>query len=137
MTFAEKCRKFRTAKRLTQEQVALAIGISKRTYIYYETGEKFPRRLETVEKLAELFGVDVNELVVLDDERFLELRRNRSVAERANELISELRELLLDETKDREKRAETVNKLKSLCEEFELAAENKLNDEAADTGSES
>ena len=124
MTFAEKCRKYRTAMRLTQEQVAAAVGISKRTYIYYETGEKFPRRLETARRLAEFFGVEINELVVIDDERFYELRKNRPVAERADELIGELRELLMDETKDREKRAETVQQLRALCDEFDLAESN-------------
>ena len=128
MTFAEKCRSYTTAKRLTQEEVAAAVGISKRTYIYYETGEKLPRRLETAEKLARLFGVELNELVVLDDERFLELRKKRPVGERADELINELRALLMDETKDRDKRSQTVARLKELCAEFERAFNEKLNE---------
>ena len=86
--------------------------------------QKFPRKIETARRLAEFFGVEINELVVIDDERFFELRKNRPVAERADELISELRELLMDDTKDREKRAETVQQLRALCDEFDLAGVN-------------
>lgn len=43
MTSAEKFRYFRDAHRLTQKQLALALGISVRAVKYIENGERDPR----------------------------------------------------------------------------------------------
>ncbi|WP_158069960.1 helix-turn-helix transcriptional regulator [Cnuella takakiae] len=45
----------RLEKRLSQEDVAKAIGKSLRTYQYYEEGESMPKQ-ETLQKLADLLG---------------------------------------------------------------------------------
>lgn len=68
MTFGEKLKMYRLKKRLTQAEAADAAGISRRTYVYYETGSKLPRKRETIDKLAELFGIDSNFLFITDDE---------------------------------------------------------------------
>lgn len=128
MTFAEKCKKYRTQKRLTQQQTASLAGISKRAYVYYESGKKVPRKLETIKKLADLFGVELNELMVIDDERFLELRKKRPVNERAEEIISELNSVLSDGFEDRAEMTGFINRIKQLCSEFEAAEPEILPD---------
>ena len=68
MTFGEKLRQYRTKQKMTQQEAAQGAGISRRTYLYYESGEKYPRSKETVQRLADLFGVDINRLLPEDDE---------------------------------------------------------------------
>ena len=58
-TFLNEVRGKRAAKRLTQEDVAKAIGISRRAYISFEQGQqnKF-RKKETLIKLCEILEVN-------------------------------------------------------------------------------
>ena len=97
MTFAEKCRHYRTALNLTQAQVATLTGISKRTYLYYEQGEKFPRKRDTLQKLADCFGININQLIVEDDEIWYQLRQQRPAEERTKELLQEIRTLFAEQ----------------------------------------
>lgn len=97
MTFGEKCRKLRTEKKLTQEETANAAGISRRTYIYYETGKKLPRTRAAVQRLAGVFGVDSNYLVVEDDD-ILQSGKPLSPDERVDAIIAELSAILNDES---------------------------------------
>lgn len=66
MTFGERIRSLRTAKGLTQAQVAERVGISRRAYVAYEQQGKRPRRDETYKKLAEVLGCDENVLRLAD-----------------------------------------------------------------------
>lgn len=130
MTFAENCRKYRTALKLTQEQVACAVGISKRTYVYYETGKKMPRKLDTVKKLADLFHIEINELMIIDDEQYLELKRKRPADERANEIITELCLLLENDSASITNRLAIAASIKNICTEFELKHQKAVVDDA-------
>ena len=67
MQFGEKLKKLRKEKKLTQEEVAQAIGISRRAYISYEQQNIRPRNREVYNRLAKLLGCDVNYLIVDDD----------------------------------------------------------------------
>lgn len=60
--FGERLRAFRTERSLTQAELAIAAGLEEITIQKYESGERFGRR-KSHEKLAEVFGVSVNELV--------------------------------------------------------------------------
>ena len=57
MNFADKLRKLRTEKELTQEQLAQETGITRRSVIKYELGEARPHS-GTNKKLADFFGID-------------------------------------------------------------------------------
>ena len=57
-----KLRHCRTNCGLSQQQVADALKISRSTYTYYENG-RFEPSLNTIVKLAQLFCVDVSELL--------------------------------------------------------------------------
>ncbi|MFZ3423504.1 helix-turn-helix domain-containing protein [Vibrio harveyi] len=58
----EQIKSLRESRNLKQEDVANAINIAKSTYIKYEKGTQSPQ-LETVEKIAKLYGVAVCELI--------------------------------------------------------------------------
>jgi len=54
--FNQRLKKIRLQKKATQKEVALAIGISERSYIHYERGEKEPS-LKNLRALADYFSV--------------------------------------------------------------------------------
>ena len=70
MTFAEKFKKERVKKELTQQQVADSLGITRKMITLYEKGTSLPRTREAYKKIADLFGVDVNYLLT-EDENFV------------------------------------------------------------------
>jgi len=68
MNFAEKVRKLRKEKKMSQVELAQAIGVTSRTIQFYESGKSYPRYRETYQKLAETLSCDVNELLIVDSE---------------------------------------------------------------------
>ncbi len=60
-TFAKNLVKLRESNSLTQQQVADAIDLKRSTYAYYENGKTEPKR-RTLEKLAKIFNVSVDDL---------------------------------------------------------------------------
>ena len=86
MSFTEQLKNARKSAKMTQEQVARALGIDKSTYCGYETGKRRPD-VERIRELASLFAVKADELleVELEDSRdvsdaeWLLIRRYRSL----------------------------------------------------------
>lgn len=66
MTFGNKLKKLRKEKGLTIDQVVESVGISRRAYITYEQNNTRPRKRETYSKIADLYGCDVNYLLMED-----------------------------------------------------------------------
>lgn len=66
MTFGDKLKKLRKEKGLTIDQAAEQIGISRRAYITYEQNSTRPRKRETYSRIADLYGCDVNYLLMED-----------------------------------------------------------------------
>lgn len=62
MTLAEKLLALRTEKGLSQEDLAEQLGVSRQSVSKWETGQSVPD-LDRIIKLADLFGVTVDELV--------------------------------------------------------------------------
>ena len=62
MTLAEKILKLRTARNLSQGDLAEALEVSRQSVSKWETGQSVPD-LDKIIKLADLFGVTVDELV--------------------------------------------------------------------------
>ncbi len=62
-----RLKQLRTARGMTQADVAQALGISKSTVGMYEQGRREPD-LETVVQMAKLFSVSVEEILGLQDE---------------------------------------------------------------------
>ena len=65
MNFGEKIKNARTAKSMSQAQLAKATGISLRTIQNYELNARMPKKRDTYTKLAEALGI--NEEVLLDE----------------------------------------------------------------------
>ena len=57
-----KLRRCRKNCNLSQQQVADTLGINRTTYTYYESG-RFEPSLTTISKLAQIFCVDVSQLL--------------------------------------------------------------------------
>ena len=66
MTFGEKVRAAREARNMTQDQLADAIGMSKRMVSYWENHGKLPKSRDTYPIIADVLGIDVS--VLLDDD---------------------------------------------------------------------
>ena len=72
MEFGEKIRKARTAKGLSQRELAEACGMSLRTIQNYELGTRLPKKKDTYLALAK--ALDINEEVLLDQDASFVLR---------------------------------------------------------------
>ena len=64
-----RLKELRKAKKLTQEELAREIGISKITVLRWENGER-QIKLDKAQKLADFFGVSVGYLLGHDDNDF-------------------------------------------------------------------
>ena len=62
MSFNEMLKKLRTNKKLTQEELAQATGLSRSAIGMYEAGSREPS-FETLEIFADFFNVDMNTLL--------------------------------------------------------------------------
>lgn len=60
MTFGEKVKSLRKKHGLSQPELAQAIGVSVRTIASYEAGRSYPKVRDMYDRLARVFGVDVN-----------------------------------------------------------------------------
>lgn len=107
MKFGEKLVALRQQKGVSQQAVAEAIGMSRRNYVAYEQGGRYPRSRDVYSSLAEYFGVDPNYLLTEDEEFIVQAAsqyggRGRRQAE---QLVAELSGLfaggeLSDEDRD-------------------------------------
>ena len=62
MTLAESLKQIRRKYKMTQDDVALFLGVSRSGYTYYETGKSAPS-VESLKKLAMMYDITVDELV--------------------------------------------------------------------------
>ena len=62
MTFGEKLRRARREKSLTQAELANQAGLGLRTIIAYEKGETYPQKRSTYQTLADILGVQADDL---------------------------------------------------------------------------
>ena len=66
MQFCEKIIRLRKSKRMSQEALAEAVGVSRQAVYKWECGQSYPEALKLV-ALKELFGVSIDDLL---DENF-------------------------------------------------------------------
>ena len=62
MTFGEKLRRAHREKGLTQAELANQAGLGLRTIIAYEKGETYPQKRSTYQTLADILGVQADDL---------------------------------------------------------------------------
>ena len=69
MEFKERLAKLRRLSGMTQAELAKELGITLRSVQNYELGARYPKT-ETIERIANIFGVDQNALIS-DEEYFI------------------------------------------------------------------
>ena len=69
-------RKYRLACGYTQQNVAAVLGLSRSAYTYYETGTTTPD-IESITRLARMFGVTLDQLVSPEEQPDLDPGRLR------------------------------------------------------------
>ena len=70
MELNEKIRKLREIHQWTQEEMAEKATLSKNGYANIERGESVPN-IESIEKIANVFGIKVEELMNTDENNFI------------------------------------------------------------------
>lgn len=95
MTFGEKIRAARIDRGLSQKELAIRSGLSLRTIINYESGERMPKRKDSYAALAEALDVDLPSL--MDENAEFVIRTSEKYGSRgrrqAEKLIREVTEL--------------------------------------------
>jgi len=71
MAFADKLRQARTGMGLTQMELARQTGISHRAIQTWESGQKYPKSLESVMKLAHVLNTTTEELLSDSAEQYI------------------------------------------------------------------
>lgn len=66
MKLSEKLFSLRVSSGLTRTQVAEAVGVTYRAIVNYEQGSRVPKK-DCLYKLAELYSVDMNDLISKED----------------------------------------------------------------------
>jgi len=64
--------KLRERKNLTQKQAAHLIGVSRTTILNYEAGSKMPK-VETLKKIAEVYGTSADYILGIDNRKCIYL----------------------------------------------------------------
>lgn len=75
MNFAKKCKELRMKKAATQEQMATALNLSPQAVSKWENGVTLPD-IELLPEISVYFGVTIDELFDMTDEKHLERIRN-------------------------------------------------------------
>ncbi|MBP5173722.1 MAG: helix-turn-helix domain-containing protein [Clostridia bacterium] len=100
MTFGKMIRLLRIRNSLSQEELASAAGLSRRTVTAYETGRSRPGSMAKYKRLADALGVDIG--LLLDGKKPDEVKMTVGDADQetpapARELYEEARAVFADE----------------------------------------
>lgn len=68
MSLGEKLKALRTAKKMSQKELAERIGIAKSVISFYESGDRFPS-YDVLIKIARIFNVTTDYLLDVERER--------------------------------------------------------------------
>ena len=85
MPFNNKLKNLRVQNNLTQEQMARKLNTTRRTYIYYETGNKYPSE-DWLNRIANYFNVEISFLTDEQDEPIANVQPQESFSNKLNEL---------------------------------------------------
>lgn len=109
MLFSEKIRMLRTSARLTQEEVAKKIGVSMRSYASYEHGT-FPKKREVYDKIAALYSVDKDYLLVEDDktEKLIQIEDKDNLS---SSIVAQVASILQDKNFSKEQKNDFIQSI--------------------------
>ncbi len=86
MEFHEKLLQLRRRYSVSQTELAEAVGVSRKSIQFYESGERYPRH-RVLEKLAEFFNVSI-EYLTSTEERYYDNSGAFSAANLVNEVTA-------------------------------------------------
>lgn len=69
MNFGEKLKKIREAKKLTQKELALKLGVTQRTISYYENSDSNPTNIKFLTDLTNILEIAIDDLLDSDEEK--------------------------------------------------------------------
>lgn len=98
MLIGEKIKELRKNSKITQEQLGNAIGVSKMAISYFEKGKKSPGR-ESLEKIADYFGVTTDYLLGRSEDPELNEEEDKAVSKEGKNIMSLIESLPEDERK--------------------------------------
>ena len=92
MSFGDKLKDLRIKSGMSQEQLAQKLGITRRSIVYYETSERYPKKREILLGISKVFSVPVDFLVTEKEEFIIDAgeKYGNSGVRDANELIAEI-----------------------------------------------
>ena len=88
MKFGEKVKKARQERKMTQKELAERAGISLRTVLNYEGGERLPKSRKVYASIADALGMD--ESVLIDDDAEFVLHASEEYGSRGAKQAEEL-----------------------------------------------
>lgn len=93
MTIGGKIKNLRKSRKITQQEFAEKIGVSRSTLSCYEIGQRTPN-LKTLQQIADIFGIGLDYFGISDkDEAFDLLARAKEVFESENVSVETKEEL--------------------------------------------
>ena len=72
MEFVAKLKALRTGQKMTQQQLAVRLGVAKSVVSYYETGDRFPS-YDVLVRIARTFHTTTDYLLDIERNRVLDL----------------------------------------------------------------
>lgn len=72
MEFGAKLKALRTGQKMTQQQLAVRLGVAKSVVSYYETGDRFPS-YDVLVRIARTFHTTTDYLLDIERNRVLDL----------------------------------------------------------------
>lgn len=127
MKFSEKLRQVRTRAEERQEDLGAAIGITQRTIIMYESGERTPRDKNVYEKLAEHYNTPVEfwtEDKEDDAEKIKEYYKYRKAQNTAKRVIEDVKGLFSGGALSDEDKYKVIKALEQTFWEVENKTDN-------------
>lgn len=96
-TLSDNLKYYRQCSGMTSREVSEKTGISQATYICWETGHRQPRNLDDLDKIAEVFGITKDILLIEQKERDTDRQK---LLQTYDALSTESRKKLLDYAED-------------------------------------
>ena len=125
MTLGESLKTIRKRFNMTQDEVAVFLGVSRSGYTYYETGKSEPS-IDTLKKLATIYDITVDEILSMPSKKVM----GRKIAE--DDIAASGADPIMFMKKDEKsldmayRLASKENKEKILSEAFALASEENV-----------
>ena len=125
MTLGESLKTIRKRFNMTQDEVAVFLGVSRSGYTYYETGKSEPS-IDTLKKLATIYDITVDEILSMPNKKVM----GRKIAE--DDIAASGADHIMFMKKDEKslvmayRLASKENKEKILSEAFALASEENV-----------